>query len=135
MPAIAQQYHQHQTHYLRKDIAFNTAASGTALSMGAIPAGAMVLATTVGIRVAFNAATTNVLIVGTSGDDDALVAEGGVDETAVAVTRVVPATLAGLLSASADTEIFVKYTQSGTAASTGSAVVVVEYVLPTDTLS
>lgn len=124
----ARQYHTRQTHFLRKDVTFaNT--SGTQYSMGKLPANAVVLRTVIGITTVFNAATTNVLIVGTSGDDDALVAAAGVDETAVAVTSVVPATLAGKMSATVDTEIFVKYTQSGTAATTGAAWVVVEYAV------
>lgn len=131
MAATARDYSTHQTHYLRKDITY-AVTSGTQYSMGAIPANAVVLGTTVGVTTVFNAATTNVLIVGTSGDDDALVAAGGVDETAVGVTRVAPATLAGKLSASADTEIFVKYTQTGTAATTGAAWIVVEYALDPD---
>lgn len=132
MGAVARQSHLQVVHYLRADVAYNTASSGTAVSMGMIPANAFVLSTDISIQTAFNAGTTNVLIVGTSGDDDALVAAGGVDETAVAATRVTPATLAGRLSSSADTEIFWKYTQSGTAASAGAATIVVAYVPDND---
>jgi len=115
-------------HALRKDVAY-TVTSGTQYKIGTLPKGAVVIGTTVGVTTAFNAGSTNVLIVGTSGDDDALVASGGVDETAVAVTRVAPATLAGNLASAADTDLYVKYTQSGTAGSAGAAWVVVEYVL------
>lgn len=129
MPVTARQNALQGVHYIRANVAFNTAASGTSVSMGAaIPAGAVVLFTSVGIQTVFNAASTNVLIVGTAGDDDALVAAGGVDETAVGVTNVVPATLGGLMSSSADVELFWKYTQSGTAASSGVATIVVAYV-------
>lgn len=116
-------------HVLRLDVAFNTAPSGTAQLIGTLPKGACVHATTIGVKAAFNAGTTNVLIVGTAADDDALVAAAGVDETAVAVTRVAPATLAGNVASAADTPLYVKYTQSGTAASAGSAWVAVEYSL------
>lgn len=126
---MAQTHYESLVHVLRKDVNFDTAASGTPLKMGTLPQGAVVIGTTIGIKTAFNAATTNVLIVGTAADDDALVAAGGVDETAVAVTRVAPATLAGAVAASADTDIFVEYTQSGTAATAGAAWVAVEYVL------
>ncbi len=128
MPVTARQNATQQVHYIRKAIAFNTAASGTAVSMdAAIPAGAVVLYTSVAIQTAFNAGSTNVLIVGTSGDDDALVAAGGADETAVGVTNVTPATLGGLLSASADTELFIKFSQTGTAATAGAAIITVAY--------
>lgn len=127
MPTPAHDLRFASTHFLRRDVAFNSAASGTQVSMGTLPANAIVLRTVVAIRTAFNAATTNVLIVGTAGDDDALVAAAGVDETAVGVTSVAPATLAGLMSSTADTEIFWKYTQSGTAATAGAATIIVEY--------
>jgi len=126
--STARRYHTSQTHYIRRKIDFNTAASGTQVEIGRVPANAAVLRTVVSVTVAFNAATTNVLIVGTSGDDDALVAAAGVDETAVGVTSVAPATLAGVLSTSAATTVFAKYTQTGTAATAGSAIVTVEYV-------
>lgn len=125
---MAEYHNEGVVQCIRKDIAY-TVTSGTQYKIGNVPKGAVVIGTTVGITTAFNAGTTNVLIVGTSGDDDALVAAAGVDETAVAVTRVAPATLAGAVAASADTDIYVKFTQSGTAASAGAAWVVVEYVL------
>lgn len=115
-------------HRLRKDVTFETT-SGEPIKMGRLPAGAVVLRTVIGVTEAFDAGTTNVLIVGTATDDDALVAAGGVDETAVAVTSVAPATLAGAVAPSADTDIYVEFTQSGTAATAGAAWVVVEYAL------
>ena len=128
MPAsTAREYHTSQTHYIRRKVDYNSAASGTQLEIGTVPANAQVLRTVISVTAAFNAGTTNVLIVGTTGDDDALVAAAGVDETAVAVTSVAPATLAGVLSTSAATPIFAKYTQTGTAASAGSAIITVEY--------
>lgn len=132
MAGSARRYHTQQTHYLRKNVTYNEVASGTAVLMGTLPKGALVLATSVAVKTAFNAGTTNVLIVGTAGDDDALVAAGGVDETAVALTRVAPATLAGLVAPTADTDIYTKYTQSGTAATAGEAEVVVEFVPDND---
>lgn len=119
------------THYLRRRVTFADV-SGTQYKMGTLPMGAVVLGTSVSVKTVFNAASTNVLIVGTAGDDDALVAAGGVDETAVALTRVAPATLAGQVAPSADTDIYTKYTQTGTAATTGDAVVIVEYVPDND---
>ena len=129
MATGAREYQTRQVHYLYRDVTIADT-SGTQYSMGKIPANAVVIGTTVGVTTVFNATTTNVLIVGTSGDDDALVAAAGVDETAVAVTRVAPATLAGRLSTTAEVEVFTKFTQSGTAATTGAAWVVVEYAVP-----
>lgn len=125
---MAELANQYIVHAMRKDFDY-TVVSGTQYKIDDLPKGAVVLRTTIGIKTAFNAASTNVLIVGTAGDDDALVAAAGVDETAVAVTSVAPATLAGNVAPNADTALYVKYTQSGTAASAGAAWVVVEYVL------
>lgn len=119
------------THYLRRRVTFADV-SGTQYKMGTLPTGAVVLGTSVAVTTVFNAGTTNVLIVGTLADDDALVAAAGVDETAVALTRVAPATLAGAVAPTADTDIYTKYTQSGTAATTGVAIVIVEYACDND---
>ncbi len=129
MAVTARQNATQEVHYIRADIAFNTVASGTQVSMGAaVPANAQILYTAVAVQTVFNAASTNVLIVGTAADPDALVAAGGVDETAVGVTMVAPATLGGIMSASADTELFWTYTQTGGAATTGAATICVAYV-------
>ncbi len=129
MTVTARQNATQEVHYIRANVAYNSAPSGTQASMGAaLPANAQVLYTTIAVQTAFNAASTNVLIVGTAADDDALVAAAGADETAVGVTNVVPATLGGIMSSSAEVELFWKYTQSGTAASAGAATIVVAYV-------
>lgn len=126
---MAEYHNENVVQCIRKDVALASLTSGTQYKIGNVPKGAVVIGTTVGITTVFNAGTTNVLIVGTSGDDDALVAAADVNEAAVAVTRVAPATLAGAIAASADTDVYVKYTQTGTAATTGAGWVVVEYVL------
>ncbi len=128
MAVTARQSQLQDTHFIRVNVAFNTVASGTQVSLGsALPAGAVVLYTSVGIQTVFNAGSTNVLIVGTAADPDALVAAGSVDETAVGVTNVTPATLGGIMSSSADTELFWTYTQTGGAATTGAATITVVY--------
>lgn len=133
MTTTARYYHTEQVHYLRKDVNYATPNIATAgmVSLGKIPANAVVLRVMVGVTTVFNAATTNVLTVGTAGAASALVDAAGTgtsaDESTVGVYTCKPATLAGLLSASAETELFVQYTQSGTAATTGAAWIVVEY--------
>jgi hypothetical protein len=129
MTVTARQNEHQVVHFIRANVAFNTAASGTQVSMGAaLPANAQVLFTTVAVQTVFNAGTTNVLIVGTAADDDALVDAAGASETAVGVTNVLPATLGGIMSSTADIELFWKFTQSGTAATTGAATITVAYV-------
>lgn len=131
MAQDARRYHQSLTHYLFREVAFNTSgiASSNTVEVGTLPQGAQVLGTTVAITTTFNAGSTNVLVVGIDTDDDALVAAGGVDETAVGVTRVAPATLAGRVAASSNEVVYARYTQTGTAATQGAATIVVEYVV------
>lgn len=79
------------------------------------------------IVVAFNAATTNVLTVGTNvGVYDNIINAGDVNEGAVAVTNVVRA-LGRSLTAAGNVRPFAKYTQTGAAATAGQAIVLIEF--------
>jgi hypothetical protein len=127
-------FHTQQVHFLRKTVNYNDAGiatDGTVL-VGTMPPNSFVIATNVHVQTVFNAATTNVLLVGTAATNNALVASADVNEAAVATTRVAPATQPGLLAPTVDIDLFAVYTQTGTAATTGKAVIVVEYVPPTD---
>lgn len=119
----ARDLHLNVPQILRKDIAY-TVTSGEAQSMGTLPANSIITAVTTFVETAFNAGTTNVLIVGTSADDDAYLAAADSDETSTGLTRYT----GKAAKLSADTEIFMEYTQTGTAATAGAAVVMVEYV-------
>ena len=116
--------HSHYPMVLRKHIAFNSTGAATGLSMGAVPAGAIITAVKVLVNAAFNAASTNVLVVGTAADDDAYLAAGDCNEAAVGFT----VSTAKAAKVASDTEVFVKYTESGTAATAGNADVMVEYL-------
>lgn len=116
-----------QVNYMRKTVSFDTPgiASGIPFSNW-LPKGAQILRTVVVIQTVFNAQTTNVLTVGqnsTSYND--IVASGDVDETVLGATTVL--TGAKLNALAADAQPYIKYTQTGTAASTGKACVVIEY--------
>lgn len=74
----------------------------------------------VAITEAFNATLTNVLTVGTEADTDLYLAAADVDETAVGVS----ASKSFLLTAR--TTLAAQYVQTGTAATTGKAYVIVE---------
>lgn len=110
----------HQMPYMRAAVAFDTYQIGVAgmVPLGTLPAGAIVTGMLVKINTAFNAATTNVLTVGTASDDDAIIAAGDVDET-VATTYVTFAAVG--YKATVATPLFIKYAQTGTAATTGAA--------------
>lgn len=108
---------------------FDTANIGSTngVQFGSLPAGSIVLRTTVSVITAFNAATTNVLVVGVAADDDALMtsAVAVAGTPGVKVTNGPAATLT--TPTAADVAVFAKYTQSGTAATAGRAVVYVEF--------
>lgn len=113
---------------ITKTIAFNTLGIGTAdtVKVGSLPSGAQILQAVVRITTAFNAATTNILIIGTAtGSDADIVGAADVDEGTAGTTIVL--TGAGL-AFSADTPIYVKYSQTGTAATAGAAIITITFV-------
>lgn len=110
------------------DVAFDTLNIGSAngITIGTLPNGAVILRTSVFVTTAFNAATTNVLTVGRVGGLEDLMASA----TAVAGTagaKVQNGRATGVNPVSGDTNVQVRYTQSGTAATAGRALVVVEF--------
>ena len=119
--------HTQQLPYFRRSVAFNTVEIGTAgkVPLGTLPSGAIVTGALVKVTEAFNAATTNVLTVGTAADDDAIITATDVDETDVDTT----VTFAAYgYYVSVDTPLFIKYTQTGTAATTGAVTVILFFV-------
>jgi len=96
-------------------------------SLGLIPKGAGVIGAIVAVTEIFNAAATNVLVVGTAADIDQLVEAGDVNEAAVGTTLVCHR---GGVVLDADTEYFVQFTQTGAPATTGRAGVALLYAIP-----
>lgn len=116
---------------ITRTVNFDTLGIGTAdtVKVGTLPTGAQVLESVVRVTAAFNAVTTNVLTVGSAGSNNNFVSASDVDETTIGTTIVVAA---ADLAFSADTPIYARYTQSGTAATTGSAVITITYVATTN---
>lgn len=111
-----------------KSVAFDTLGIGSSdtVKVGTLPSGAQIIDATVRVTTAFNAATTNVLTVGTaSGSDADVVAASDVDETTAGTTKVYRGCD---LAFSADTPIYVKYAQTGTAATAGAALITITFV-------
>jgi hypothetical protein len=121
----------HQVPYMRASVAFNTFLIGTAgkVPLGTLPAGAIVTHAIVKVTAAFNAATTNVLTVGTADDDDAVLGAADFDETVAGTTLTFAA--AGY-KVSVATPLFIKYAQTGTAATTGAADIILFFVPDND---
>lgn len=117
----------HGVHFMRKTVNFNDTDISTGVGFKHyLPSGARILFTNVVIKTAFNAGTTNVITVGTvSSGYNNMVGAGDVNEAATGSTMV----LAGAdLTISSDTRPFIKYTQTGDAATTGVAEVIIAFV-------
>lgn len=106
---------------LQGTIKFNS--TGGLVTLGTLPEGATLVKVEVDVKTAFNAATTNVLTVGTVADDDAYVTADDVNEGAAGFTSV-----GGNGTAiTADTVVKAKYVQTGDAATAGEADVYVYF--------
>ena len=127
MAKAARKPYTHQTTYISKAFDYNTAGIGTAdtIQVGTLPLGCLHLETIVRVKTAFNAATTNVIKVGTAADGDAFIEAGDVIE---GTTGTYFSDRSAGAVYTADTPVYVTYTETGTAASAGSAEVVVTYI-------
>lgn len=125
------QIHTQQEHYLRAAVAYNSLEVGTAgkFPLGTLPAGAIITGILATVSVAFNAATTNVLTVGTAASDASIVGADDLNEGAIGSTL----SFASVgTKVSVDTPLFIKYAQTGTAASAGAADIILFFVPDND---
>lgn len=105
----------------------NGLAAGT-FPIGAFEKNTIILRSGVTILTVFNAATTNVLEVGTTADPDAVITNAN---AAAGVLGTKAGTGAGIgQPLAADTIFYAKFTQTGTAATTGRAIAWVEAFVP-----
>ena len=124
MTGIARQTHMQVVHYIRKRVNWNDSNIATGVVFGTLPAGAILIAQNVRVSTAFNAATTNALNVGT--------AAGGTQlYTDAATVGARSPTIANLTFAT-DTDLFVQYAQTGTAATAGVADIVIGFAVNND---
>lgn len=125
--AVAQQYHQNLVHFLRREVNYNDPGIASGVVIGRLPAGAQITQALARVKTAFNAGTTNVLTVGTNAAsyDNIL---GAADIAEGAVGNSVAAT-ANLQEAASEIDVVARYTQTGTAASQGKAVIHIAYTV------
>lgn len=124
--APARVYSANVLHAVRGRINFDSSGAATGIEIGTIPAGSFVLPATVHVITAFNAATTNVLEVGTAADADGFATSAGTASGATGIKTSLTGAQSGD-TLTADTPVVVKYTQTGTAATAGVAQVIVPY--------
>lgn len=113
---------------LKKTVNYNDSGISTGIAFDeSLPLGAFIMSVQVEVVTAFNAATTNVLTVGTNSTSyNNIVSAADVDEASTGVTDVTRGR-GRSIAAAAEKAVFVKYTQSGTAATAGQAVIVITY--------
>lgn len=121
------QFHTQQVHYLRKAITYSDTYPVT---VGKLPPRAVVLRGGVAVTTAFNAGTTNVLDIGTSGDDDGFATDLALGTIGV-ITADEMATSNDFYSTSSQT-ITCTYAQTGAAATAGAGIVWIEFLVDND---
>ena len=123
MAQPARQYHSQQTHYLRAT--FNYADTGT-ITVGKLPAGAIVVGAGVIVSTVWNSGTSDVLDIGTSGDGDGF----ATDLALTTVGNIVWDELATSndLYSSSEVTVTAEVTSVGTTATTGVGHVYVQYI-------
>ena len=123
----ARQYDTQQVHYLRRSITF--ADAGLTLTIGTIPAGAIVLKALSGVHVttAFNAAGADTLDIGPSTDSGTDLWATALDMSA---TNFIPMDESVSLLVSVDTIVQCDVTSSGSSA--GAAEVIICYIPDND---
>lgn len=128
MSKPARQTHLQVVHTIRASLplAALVAAGVAGLQVDTLPAGARVLRSHAFIETAFNAATTNVLDVGTVADPDQFMPTATALAGATGLKTFVPTGLNGVVAV--DTAVLAIYSYSGTAPTTGLVTVIIEYV-------
>jgi len=123
---IPRQVEYQVTHYIRRDVAFNTNNIANGVLIGTVPAGSKIVDVHIYIDTAFNG-TTPTLQGGTTGtgtnlftNTDSVPGTVGEKEAASAAGQA-----RGLIF-TADTDLFASFTGAG--ATTGAATVIVEFV-------
>lgn len=104
-----------------------SAATGGLVPIGALESGSVPLPAHANIDTAFNAGTTNVMNLGTTADDDAFAATAGILAGAAGFKPSLVGAESGKPLA-ADTIIYAKYAQTGTAATTGKVTFILPFV-------
>lgn len=119
-------------HTYRITVNFNDQGISAGQQFGALPAGAYIHAIDAYVTTAFNAATTNVITLGTTKANANEIVASGISgiPLATGVLHLTSAAGLGMAVTNVATPIplFVKYAQTGAAATTGQIVIVITYV-------
>lgn len=116
-----------QVSYYRVTVNFNDPNISTAQKFGTLPQLSFIDDVKCEVTTAFNAGTTNVFTLGTTTTATEIVNAGDMSEASTGVTQVTRGWGRGL-TASGDTTLYAKYTQTGTAATAGAVTCVIKFI-------
>lgn len=117
--------------YIAKRFQHNTPGIGVAQTVvvGNLPAGAIITKALAVVHTVFNAVSSNVVLVGTSTMSEIFTASTGGSLVTEGTTGAYPSAAAiGQLVPDGGEVVYVQYTQTGTAATTGDCSIIIEYV-------
>jgi hypothetical protein len=123
--SVARQDPRQVSNTIRGSITFSQQA--VFVPIGTLPKNAWVSLVQMSIDTAFNAGTTNPIVVGSSGTPNSLMQSGDNTPGTPGMYASPIARLGKALAAAADIVIGITYTPTGTAASTGAAEVLIEF--------
>lgn len=116
-------------HVISREINLGDAGLATGIMpIGALEKNAIPIRAGVTILTVFNAATTNVLVIGTAEDDDGAVTNANSASGVLGLKAGSGAQLG--IPLTKDSVFLAKFTQTGTAATTGKAIAWVEAIIP-----
>lgn len=130
-PARDQGAYQQSVKYFRKLVNWNDANIATGVKFGRLPANAFLIRATCQIITAFNAVTTNVLTFGiTAASANEITGAADINEATLnTLQSCLAAGATGLqLTTATEVDLYAKYAQTGTAATAGQAIWVLEYI-------
>lgn len=120
------------TQTIARILNFDTQGASDGLVVGILPANSIILNWHVRVLTAFNAGTTNPITIGTTATGAQVMAAASITNYNTASNSTGyyfggPVNSTGWAQFSTDTTIYMAYVSTGTAATTGKAVIVVEY--------
>lgn len=127
LATTARGYHHQLVHYLKKQVLFSDGASAV-VTVGTVPSGAVLQRASITVTTAFNAGTNNNIRVGVSGSDNGIMADVAATSVGVKTNSTLATAASAVINPTADTAIIATLGLTGTAATTGAAWIIVEYV-------
>jgi hypothetical protein len=121
----ARKYSQAQIHYVRKNLAYTDGITAT-VTIGKLPAGALVVDAGVAVTTVWNFGTNNLLNMGTTADPDGFATS--LSLATVGLIKWDEFATSNDVAITADTDVTVTYICTGTAATTGAGVAYVAYL-------